>query len=281
MIRRRCLRRLLLVGLAFGAALATAGCSYTKQEVAPYRPPVYYRETGVTPEVEGAEQGRNLYLRDCSFCHGSQGRGTTNGPSLREGTSGAALTDFVLRTGRMPLDRPRAQSKPKEPVYTKEEIHAIVDYVVRAFEPPGPDVPAVHAGAGDLSNGQELYEQNCAACHAPTAIGGAMLTQQQGRQGRGGTTGVLIPGLERSDKVEIAEAVRTGPGAMPVFGPELVTDEELDSLVRYTLYLKKPNDAGGLAIGHVGPVAEGFVGWTFGLGILVVFIRWIGTKAGE
>jgi ubiquinol-cytochrome c reductase cytochrome c subunit len=105
-----------------------------------------------------------------------------------------------------------------------------------------------------------------------------MLIQQE----RGGDiAGVLIPGFEHSDGVEIAEAIHTGPGAMPVFGPELVNDEQLDSLVRYVLYLKEPRDAGGLPIGRVGPVAEGAVGWVFGLGALVLFIRWIGTKAGE
>jgi ubiquinol-cytochrome c reductase cytochrome c subunit len=234
----------------------------------------------VAPNVAGEEQGRELYLRDCAFCHGSQARGTDNGPSLREGTNGAALTDFVLRTGRMPLDRPRAQSKPKEPVYTKKQIHAIVQYVVRAFEPPGPGIPAVHPAAGDLPAGQQLYEQNCGACHAPTGIGGAMLTQQ-GRNKRGGTTGVLIPGLERSDAVEIAEAIRTGPGAMPVFGPEVVSDADVNSMVRYVLYLQAPRDAGGLPAGHIGPVAEGAVGWVFGLGALIIFIRWVGTKVGE
>jgi ubiquinol-cytochrome c reductase cytochrome c subunit len=277
-IRRHHLARLLLVGLAFTAALAAAGCSYTNRQVAPYRPPTYYREAA--PKVVGEEQGRELYLRDCSFCHNSEGQGTDNGPTLREGTNGAALTDFMLRTGRMPLDNPEAESMRKKPVYTDKEIRAIVHYVVRAFQPPGPGIPAVHPAAGDLSAGQQLYEQNCAACHAATGIGGAMLTQQ-GRNGRGHITGVYIPSLEEADGVEIAEAVRTGPGTMPLFGPELVTDDEVNSLVRYVLYLQEPRDAGGFPIGHVGPVAEGAFGWAFGLGALILFIRWVGTKVGE
>ena len=152
--------------------------------------------------------------------------------------------------------------------------------IAAAFQPPGPAIPTVHAAAGDLSTGQQLYDENCAACHAPTGIGGAMLAQQGGRR-PGKITGVFIPSLERSSDVEIAEAIRTGPGAMPVFAPELITDSDVNSLVRYVRYLQDPVDAGGLPLGRVGPVAEGFVGWTFGLGILIVFIRWIGTKAGE
>jgi ubiquinol-cytochrome c reductase cytochrome c subunit len=268
-----------LMALAGGVAVF-AGCQYLGRDVSPYRPPAYYQLPGIAPEIEGAEAGRELYLRDCSFCHGNRGEGTDNGPPLDEGTNGAALTDFMLRTGRMPIDHPRAPSRSSEPVYTAEEIAALVEYVVSAFRPPGPPVPAVEPARGDLSAGQQLYEQYCAACHAPTGIGGAMLTQR-GRATRGGTTGVLIPGFEHSDAIEIAEAIRTGPGTMPVFGPDLVTQEEFDALVRYTLYLKEPEDPGGLPIGHIGPVAEGAVGWVLGLGLLLGFIRWIGTKAGK
>lgn len=267
-----------LAAAAVGVAVL-AGCRYVDQEVAPYRPPAYYELPGTAPDIEGEEPGRELYLRDCAFCHGNRGQGTTNGPPLDTGTNGAALTDFMLRTGRMPIDHPRAPSRASEPVYGEQEIAALVGYVVRAFDPPGPDIPAVAPAAGDLGHGQQLYEQYCAACHAPTGIGGAMLTQR-GRDGRGGTTGVLIPGLKQSDALEIAEAIRTGPGTMPVFGPELLPDEELNALLRYALYLREPDDAGGIPIGHIGPVAEGAVGWAFGLGVLVVFIRWIGTKAG-
>ncbi len=269
---------LALAAIAVSVAVV-AGCRYLDQDVAPYRPPAYYRLPGIAPEIEGEEAGRALYLRDCAFCHGNRAEGTENGPPLDQGTNGAALTDFMLRTGRMPIDHPGAPSRHAEPVYTTGQIRALVGYVVRAFKPPGPAIPAVEPAAGDLAAGQPLYEQYCAACHAPTGIGGAMLTQR-GRSTRGGTTGVLIPGFEHSDAVEVAEAVRTGPGTMPVFGPELVTDEELNSLVRYTLYLKEPEDAGGAPIGHVGPVAEGAVGWALGLGLLVLFLRWIGTRAG-
>jgi len=97
----------------------------------------------------------------------------------------------------------------------------------------------------------------------------------------GDLDGVHIPDLAGSAPTEVGEAVRTGPGAMPRFGPGLVDDDELDALVRYTEHLQQPEDRGGAPIGHVGPVAEGAVGWLIGLGVLLLFARWVGTRRGE
>ncbi|HWC11563.1 MAG TPA: c-type cytochrome [Acidimicrobiales bacterium] len=262
-----------LIGLALG------GCAYLGGEVEPYRPPAYYPPPGQA-RVDPVAVGRHLYLRDCAFCHGNDGQGTARAPSVIDATNGPALTDFMLRTGRMPVNAPRDPTTHSEPTYGEEEIRALVRYMEREFPTPGPDIPRVDPRGGDLSTGQQLYQAHCGACHATTGIGGAMLTQR-GRESVGGTAGIIIPGFEHSDALEIAEAVRTGPGTMPVFTRSLISDEELDSVVRYVLYLKDPNDVGGAPLGHVGPVVEGAVGWLIGLGVLLVVIRWIGTKAGE
>ncbi len=267
---------MLLLGLA---AVAFPACGYPG-DVDPYRPPAYYEPPPPPDRPDPVLLGRYLYLRDCAFCHDSDGEGTERGPDLVTGTNGPALHDFMLRTGRMPIDDEMEETKHDEPVYSQDEIAAIVEYMARAFPAPGPEIPDVDPLEGDISEGQQLYQQYCAACHATTGIGGAMLTQR-GRDGIGGTTGIIIPPIDRSTPVEIAEAVRTGPGTMPVFGPQLVSDDELDSVVRYTLYLSDPPDPGGAPIGHVGPVVEGAVGWVLGLGTLVLVIRWVGTKAGD
>ncbi len=264
---------LLLVPLA---AVVVVSCTY--YEVQPYRPPAYYRPPDIG--AEAVALGGHLYLRDCAFCHGNRGLGTEFGPNVVAGANGPALYDFVLRTGRMPVDAPLEQTMRSEPAYTEDEIRAIVAYMTREFLPAGPDIPRVDPARGDLSVGQQLYQEHCASCHATTGIGGAMLTQR-GRESVGGTAGIHIPGFEQSGPLDIAEATRTGPGNMPVFGPNVISDEELDSLVAYTLYLKQPTDAGGAPIGRVGPVVEGAVGWILGIGSLAIFIRWMGTKAGE
>ena len=71
-----------------------------------------------------------------------------------------------------------------------------------------------------------------------------------------------------------------GPGSMPVFGADVFSREEVDSIVRYVVDLQDARDPGGAPMGHIGPVAEGAVG-IVGLAALVLLVRWIGTRAGE
>jgi len=66
---------------------------------------------------------------------------------------------------------------------------------------------------------------------------------------------------------------------MPPFGPETLSDEELNDIVKYVEYLQHPEDPGGNPLGHLGPVTEGLVGLLFGLGSLMAFVAWLGTRA--
>ena len=166
-------------------------------------------------------------------------------------------------------------------IYTDEEIDQIVDYV-ESLGTEGPEVPALALDDADLAHGGVLYQENCAACHSTTGIGGALT------EGTGGSSGsgperprTVIPPVTDATAVEVAEAIRVGPGTMPVFGEETFDDEDLDAIVAYVEYLKDPDDRGGASFGRIGPVAEGAVGWIIGLGLLIVFIRWIGTKRGD
>jgi ubiquinol-cytochrome c reductase cytochrome c subunit len=177
---------------------------------------------------------------------------------------GAASVDFYLSTGRMPLDRPRAQAERKRVAYSPAQIRQLVAYVTSLA--PGPAVPQIDPATGDLPDGLHLYANNCAPCHSSAAAGGAL------------GHAVYAPALNRATPLQIAEAVRIGPGAMPVFGPDTLDDAQLASVVRYVGYLHHPDDRGGLGLGHLGPIPEGFVAWIVGLGAMLVAVRWIGTK---
>jgi len=218
-----------------------------------------------TPAVPNT--GRLLYQQDCAWCHGVAGEGTTRGPNLVG--VGAASADFMLRTGRMPIPAVEQQPRRKQPAYSPEQIGAL-DEVIASLG-LGPAIPVPDPGSGDLGQGQQLYAIHCAACHSSTGFGGAL------------TNGLQAPGLGDSSAVEVAEAVRIGgaglrTGHMPRFGPDVLTDPQLDSLVRYVLYLRQPQDRGGLDLGHIGPIAEGFAAWAGALLVLVLFTRWIGTR---
>jgi ubiquinol-cytochrome c reductase cytochrome c subunit len=207
--------------------------------------------------------GRKLYQVACTTCHGADGEGVEDrGPSLIG--VGAASADFYLSTGRMPLDRPRAQAERKRVAYTPVQIRQLVAFV--ASLGPGPAIPRVNPAAGDLAEGNRLYANNCAPCHSSAGAGGAL------------GHAVYAPPLNRATPVQVAEAVRVGPGAMPVFSEQTLDDEQLASVVRYVEYLRHPDDRGGLGLGHLGPIPEGFVAWVVGLGAMLMAVRWIGTK---
>jgi ubiquinol-cytochrome c reductase cytochrome c subunit len=71
-----------------------------------------------------------------------------------------------------------------------------------------------------------------------------------------------------------------GPGAMPRFEFE---PADRDAIVAYVRYLRESPSPGGLPIGGLGPVAEGFVAVAVGLVILVLITMFVGrrTHRGE
>lgn len=256
------------------SVVAFSACNYGATEDRVYRPP------GVTA-ADRTDDGKQLYQRDCAWCHASEGTGTDRGPNILDEPNGPALVDFVLSSGRMPIDDPGQRMVRRDSIYTAEQIDAIVDYVA-TLGPEGPDIPELALADADLARGAELYQENCAACHSTTGIGGALTEGRVvSKPGIPPRSRIVVPPVTDSTALEIAEAIRTGPGTMPVFPAESFPEGDLDALVAYAEYLKNPDDRGGASFGRIGPVAEGAVGWIIGLGLLLVFCRWIGTKRGE
>jgi ubiquinol-cytochrome c reductase cytochrome c subunit len=260
--------------LALPAILAA--CTHFTGQSAPYRP----RGQLTAPQL-GPTNGFVLYQRDCAWCHGNEGQGTANGPTLLAGTAGPALTDFMLSTGRMPIDFPgQKNATRRETPYTPAEIAGIVDYV-RSLRPPGPDVPVVDLSRGNLAQGRELFQENCAACHSTTGTGGALATGKAAAVNgfrQPGSIGLIAPSLLQASPTQVVEAMRTGPPGMPVFGPDAFPDQQADSIALFVDELQRSGSRGGATLGGIGPVAEGAVGWIVGLGILLLFVRWIGTS---
>jgi ubiquinol-cytochrome c reductase cytochrome c subunit len=217
------------------------------------------------PESELVAEGEDLFLTSCAACHGAGGVGTDQGPTLIG--VGAAAADFQLSTGRMPLTNPDELPQSKRPAFPDDEIDALVAYVASLGD--GPAIPDPTDPPGDLVEGGQLYLLNCQACHSAAGNGGAL------------SSGRNAPTLHGASEVQIAEAMRTGPGPMPVFGPDTLSDQQVNDIVRYVRYLDDPADPGGFSLGRVGPVTEGLVALLFGLVVLAFLCRWIEPKEKE
>jgi ubiquinol-cytochrome c reductase cytochrome c subunit len=126
-------------------------------------------------------------------------------------------------------------------------------------------VPRPHPERGNVSEGQHLFTVHCAGCHQVVAEGGYV-------------AGALPPPLEDDSAVQIAEAVRIGPYVMPTFSKKAISDKQLDSIIRYVEYAKHPDDRGGWALGHLGPIPEGMVTWFFAASALLALCMVIGKR---
>jgi ubiquinol-cytochrome c reductase cytochrome c subunit len=208
-----------------------------------------------------ANLGSRLYAVHCAQCHGVHREGQSGrGPSLAE--VGERSADFYLRTGYMPLERPGQQPTRNTPVFTEEELRALIGFVALGGDPP---VPTPHPEQGSVAEGQRLFTSNCAGCHQIVGEGGYV-------------TGARVPPLESASAVEIAEAVRIGPYVMPAFDRVQLTDAEVDSIIAYVDYARNPDDSGGWSLGHLGPIPEGLVTWLLAAAVLVATCVVIGRR---
>ena len=220
-------------------------------------------ETHAAARPAQSDEIRQIYLSDCATCHGADARGTDLGPDLHG--SGAALVYYYVSTGRMPLSSPDAEVRRHPPKYPPAIQRQLINYTVDLAGGDGPPIPHIDLQAGNLAEGGTQYRLNCAACHAWSGDGGALLHRE-------------APPVHPATPRQVGAAVRGGPGNMPRFGNAALTNEQLNSLVRYVRYLDDPQDRGGWSLWHIGPLVEGAVAVFIGLGALVLVVRWIGTR---
>lgn len=213
--------------------------------------------------------GEGLFNVHCASCHGLNLQGGPQAPPLIN--VDAEDVDFMLRTGRMPAEIPFQQEMHKPPRFDAGQIVDIVDYVMSKAS-GDKTLPVVNAPdfakapSGVLQKGRQVYEENCEHCHAATG------------HGDGVGYADVAPELMNATPEEIAEAVRMGPDVMPVFGKNIINDDDLNALITYVGYLQRGKyNPGGLQLANWGPVSEGFMCWAFGIGLLVLLVRRIGS----
>ena len=212
-------------------------------------------------------EGKEIFARGCSSCHGLNAEGAGIAPSLIG--VGAASVDFQVATGRMPMADMSQQAMRKDPLYTPEETAALAAYI--ASLAPGPEIPTEaqlnYERDGSTAEGGELFRTNCAMCHNFAGQGGAL------------TQGKYAPTLMGVEPKHIYEAMVTGPQAMPVFSDKTLTPKEKLSIIKWIKAAEAEPNLGGASLGRVGPVTEGLLAWSLGLGLLIGVAVWLAMKA--
>ena len=243
-------------------ALASIGFTFSAATAAPAK-----SELSATEKSTLIAEGKEIFLKGCSSCHGLNGEGASVAPSLIG--VGAASVDFQVGTGRMPMADMSQQAMRKAPLYTEEETAALAAYV--ATLAPGPasitNEEITWERDGNTAEGGELFRTNCAMCHNFAGQGGAL------------TQGKYAPTLMGVEPKHIYEAMITGPQAMPVFADKTITPAEKLSIIKWIKAAENEPQLGGAALGRVGPVTEGLLVWTLGLGLLIGVAVWLATKA--
>ncbi|MDA8400121.1 MAG: c-type cytochrome [Actinomycetota bacterium] len=210
-------------------------------------------------------EGRKLFLANCSSCHGAQADGTSRAPNLVG--LGAATIDFWVSTGRMPLEDPTIEAARKPPRFNRAKTLSIVRYVT-SLGAGGPPIPKLDLKKANMAQGASLFALNCASCHTITGAGDAL------------ANGAYAPTLHLATPTQVGEAIRTGPANMPRFGPGTLSKKEVNDIVAYvTGPIQHPKDPGGIGLGGIGPVAEGFIALLLGVGVMMLLSLWIGDRA--
>ncbi len=253
--RRRPWARAVLVLLALLATGAAYAAAVPKQADA------------ATTSVSDIAAGKKLFLANCSTCHGLNAQGQAGFPSLIG--VGAAAVDFQVGTGRMPLEQSSPQAPAQRTVlFSDQQIKQMAAYV--ASLAPGPAIPTaadVSTAGADPSRGALIFRTNCAMCHNYAGRGGAL------------SHGKYAPNLWGSTPTHIYEALLTGPQSMPVFNNNTIDPQSKRDIIAYLQGIQNAPSPGGLSLGSIGPVSEGLLAWTLGLGLLIGCAVWLGAKA--
>lgn len=268
------LLRIALIPLALLVAAATLGtfvigrAHVSADSPAMENPGIRLTSSDSSTPAQQVAKGHTLFEESCSSCHGDLADGSDIGPKLQG--VGSAAVDLWLSTGWMPLKTPTLQPENKTPSFSPSQIRDIAEWVA-SLKPGGYAIPAnVNLAGAREATGFDLFALNCAPCHTITGAGDAL------------ANGYHAPPLRGLTKTQVLEAIRTGPQNMPVFSPGILpNDQALDVVAYVTKEVEHPTDIGGIGLGQVGPVAEGFVGLFVGVGACLLAAFWVGDRTVE
>jgi cytochrome c oxidase cbb3-type subunit 2 len=230
--------------LALDAARSAVGHFGYLAPVAVWRPdPQAYADMTWPPATNvpaGATSAQRLYIENCAFCHGPDGRGNgASAPSMiprpRDFTQGLFKYKSTLE-GAPPSDDDliavvanglNASGMPYfRGILSEEEIRDVVGVVKRfskAFDValPPPIAPGLRSTSTpeSLARGANLYKVNCAVCHGDDLRGGRWLKDSKGYPviSRDLTAPWTFRGGDAPQQVFLRLSTGLAPAPMPAF----------------------------------------------------------------
>jgi putative heme-binding domain-containing protein len=216
---------------------------------------------------DAIKYGMGLFRGRCADCHGMDAKGV-RGPDITQVWASGRTDDGLFKTikGGVPNTE-----MPANPRMNDLETWQLLAYL-RTLATPAPSGPP----RGNAQNGERIFRASCVGCHRVDGVGGRLgpdlsrvgsarardaivfqirrgreefrpgfepvtVTPQNGEPIRGVKknedlfTGERIQGYQK-DKMK---AVETGTRSMmPAFGPDRLSDSDLDDLVRYLQTLR-------------------------------------------
>lgn len=148
---------------------ATAAAQNTPAQTPPANSPAASRSAGPPIDREAAARGQQLFLQNCSFCHGPDARGGAEGgvdltrSAIVNGDPTSAQLAAFLKTGRPP-------KMPAFDTLTDVQVSDIETFVRSQNLIAGGRAPLVAIVVGDAQAGEEFFNGagKCNTCHSVT-----------------------------------------------------------------------------------------------------------------
>jgi len=113
--------------------------------------------------------GKNLYVQNCSVCHGDQGSGGVGVPLDLESFQNNVSDRYLFNS--IKFGRPGRTMPAFESLLTDDDMKSIVQYIRHFSTGKALEFDQTPI-KGNIKKGKEIYEDRCASCHGDNGLGG-------------------------------------------------------------------------------------------------------------
>jgi cytochrome c oxidase cbb3-type subunit 3 len=188
-----------------------------------------------------ADNGKQLYMENCSICHGTEGEGGVGMPLALSSFLKQASDNYLRQTIR--VGRP---GRIMPPFYRLSdlEIDQIIGHIRSWNGQKGPNWDSSPI-KGDYAHGQVLFSKNCALCHGDNADGGKGTGIMFSRPRQLPITAPALNNqgfLNSAPDAMIKEIILNGrhESPMPSANDLKLSEKDVDDLVTYIRGFQRP-----------------------------------------